>query len=230
MDQEADLDLAQELDDLFADVDFNETAPTAEESDSKSVERKGHELNTQGRRNLDDEDVHRPDGQEHGEGSDNEDKGKHAVDNRSDMEEDEDSQGEETASEDTEDRPSARPQPKDAEAERRLLIMQAMTDAQLNRSESWRRSSLARPKMKKLVTALLGMTNVNDKLVIAMCGITKLYVGELVETARILAEQEGYKGPLLPSHIHRAYQVLHSCGRIMHPKHPLRKTFPHRKL
>lgn len=218
-DQEADLDLAQELDDLFADVDFGEGSgfeaelSTAQNQTENQKDRAG---------------AIQPVPREA-------DKGKKRVrPTASDAEQDSETEDEVSANEnnsegtESDEAGTRQAPPRDAEAERRLLIMQAMTEAQLNRSESWRRSSLARPKMKKLVTSLLGMS-INDKLVIAMCGISKLYVGELIETARVLAEREGHKGPLLPSHIQRAYQVLSGCGRIPHTKHPSRRVFPFRK-
>ena len=88
----------------------------------------------------------------------------------------------------------------------RRRIMGAMTEEQLNRYESYRRSSLPKAKMKKLLSQVLG--TVNDRTVIAVCGVSKVFVGELVEAARLLAAQEGHAGPLLPRHIHRAYQNL----------------------
>lgn len=99
--------------------------------------------------------------------------------------------------------------------------MKCMTEEQLNRYESFRRSSLARPKMKKLVQLLTG-TTINDKVNIALCAIGKLFVGELIETARIVAAQEGHAGALLPRHVQLAYQILDKNGKVT------RRTAPKR--
>jgi transcription initiation factor TFIID subunit 11 len=55
---------------------------------------------------------------------------------------------------------------------------------------------------------------VNEQVLVILCGITKLFVGEVVESARILAHRSGHHGALMPAHIHEAYQVMRSQGRI----------------
>lgn len=56
-----------------------------------------------------------------------------------------------------------------------------------------------------MMTSLLGYT-LGSKAVIALSGMGKVFVGELVEAARVIASEEGHQGALLPSHVHRAYQ------------------------
>lgn len=91
-------------------------------------------------------------------------------------------------------------------------MMQALDTAQANRYEAFKRSSLKKPNMKRLVQCIIGQVP-NVHVTIAMCGITKLFVCELVETARMIAYRRGHSGPLLPSHIHHAYQVLLQAGK-----------------
>ncbi|KXZ46416.1 hypothetical protein GPECTOR_44g9 [Gonium pectorale] len=93
-------------------------------------------------------------------------------------------------------------------------VFDSLTEEQKNRYEVFMRSALPKPKMKKLMQAVLHNAQPAEKAVIAMCGIAKLFVGELVENARVAAAQEGYTGPLLPRHIHRAYQQLAAVGKL----------------
>mmetsp|Transcript_16337 Transcript_16337/g.35317 ORF Transcript_16337/g.35317 Transcript_16337/m.35317 type:complete len:269 (+) Transcript_16337:34-840(+) len=111
-----------------------------------------------------------------------------------------------------------------AEIEKRKKIMSAMTEQQLDRYESFRRSSLQRPRVKKLVQSLIGGPP-PDRAIIALCGMAKVYVGELVEAARLLAAEEGYQGPLLPRHIHRAYQNLNFRNKVPHRNPPPKRLF-----
>ncbi|KAF1741967.1 hypothetical protein MXB_5320 [Myxobolus squamalis] len=42
---------------------------------------------------------------------------------------------------------------------------------------------------------------VSQNALIAMCGLAKVFIGQIVEEALDLAEQMGYSGPLQPRHI-----------------------------
>lgn len=57
---------------------------------------------------------------------------------------------------------------------------------------------------------------INDKVVTVMRGVSKIFVGDIVETARQVAASQGHQGALLPGHIHCAYQLLDQQGRIPH--------------
>ncbi|GIL60388.1 hypothetical protein Vafri_14993 [Volvox africanus] len=104
----------------------------------------------------------------------------------------------------------------DAAATYKKEVFDSLTEEQKNRYEVFMRSSLPKPKMKKLMQSIFHNVVPNEKAVIAMCGISKLFVGELVELARVCASQEGHTGPLLPRHIHRAYQQLAVQGKLPH--------------
>lgn len=51
-------------------------------------------------------------------------------------------------------------------------------------------------------------TQVNQQVCIAMSGVAKVFVGELVEEALKVAEQRNHEGALLPSHIREAVRRL----------------------
>eukprot|EP00879_Flechtneria_rotunda_P005570 GHRR01005864.1.p1 GENE.GHRR01005864.1~~GHRR01005864.1.p1 ORF type:complete len:266 (+),score=97.63 GHRR01005864.1:4469-5266(+) len=88
----------------------------------------------------------------------------------------------------------------------------AMTEAQRNRLEAYIRSNLQKKTMKKVLQELTG-TQLNDRIVIAIGSITKMFVGELIETARQIAAGQGHTGALLPSHVRTAYNALNADGR-----------------
>lgn len=59
----------------------------------------------------------------------------------------------------------------------------------------------------QVVEAVAGRA-VHPNVITAMCGVTKMYVGEVVETARSIATRGGHYGALLPSHVYEAYHLL----------------------
>ena len=59
----------------------------------------------------------------------------------------------------------------------------------------------------QVVEAVAGRT-VHTDAVTAMCGVTKMFVGEVVETARCLASRGGHYGALQASHLYEAYALL----------------------
>ncbi|WIA14954.1 hypothetical protein OEZ85_001665 [Tetradesmus obliquus] len=132
-----------------------------------------------------------------------------------------------------EQQPEEQQEPEDpaaAEAQRQNAwykeCFDAMTEAQRNRLEAYIRSNLQKKTMKKVLQELTGLT-LNDRLVIAISSITKMFVGELVETARQIAAREGHSGALLPSHIRQAHAALSADGRVPHGgSRPLRCILP----
>jgi transcription initiation factor TFIID subunit 11 len=66
----------------------------------------------------------------------------------------------------------------------------------------------------QLIQVVVGSGNPKntDKIVIALAGVTKVFVGELIEEARRIAEERQERGPLAPTHIQEAYQILNSKG------------------
>lgn len=73
-------------------------------------------------------------------------------------------------------------------------------------------ASLQLDRIAQVVDAVAGKPGVlaNPNVMIALCGVTKMFVGELVEAARIVATGAGHFGPLLPVHVYEAYRMLQS--------------------
>lgn len=94
-------------------------------------------------------------------------------------------------------------------------MLNNFTPAQLERYEAFRRSRLDKKNMKKLQQTIIGH-QVNVNMVTVMCGIGKVFVGELIETARVVAQEQGSHCALQVHHIQEAYQRLDRRGNIPH--------------
>lgn len=66
----------------------------------------------------------------------------------------------------------------------------------------------------QLVDALAGRA-VNPNVVMVLCGVTKMFVGELTEHARKIAARGGHHGPLLPVHVYEAHQAMQASGEAL---------------
>lgn len=82
-----------------------------------------------------------------------------------------------------------------------------MTEEQLNRYEMFRRSTFPKASIKRLMQSLTG-SPVSQNVVIAMSGIAKVFVGELVEEAIKIQARYGESGPVEPKHLREAYRVI----------------------
>jgi hypothetical protein len=92
--------------------------------------------------------------------------------------------------------------------------MNLLTDEQQQRYESFRRSSLKEP-MKKLIQVISGSKpDSQSKIMIALCSVSKTFVGELVEEAKRVAGEDGHTGPLRPTHVMEGYQRLMAAGLV----------------
>lgn len=67
--------------------------------------------------------------------------------------------------------------------------MDNLSEEQLKRYERFRRVGFSRPTMEKLMQRILDQ-RVNTNSVIVATGIAKVFVGELIEGARIVMEEE----------------------------------------
>jgi len=90
---------------------------------------------------------------------------------------------------------------------RMLRIVNAFSEEQVDRYELFRRSCFPRNQIKRLMQQVSN-TQVNQQVCIAMSGVAKVFVGELVEEALKVAEQRNHEGALLPSHIREAVRRL----------------------
>jgi transcription initiation factor TFIID subunit 11 len=87
--------------------------------------------------------------------------------------------------------------------------------AQLLRYEQYRRSDLKTGKIKKVLTAINPvLAKSSDHFLVAVKGLAKVFVGDVVETALEVREQCGDAGALQPKHLREAYRRLQRTGAI----------------
>lgn len=89
-----------------------------------------------------------------------------------------------------------------------LQLVDQLSESELLQYESFRRSGFSRALIKKLVNLILGQA-CNPNFIIAVSGISKVFVGEMVTRAKHIQKKWGQNGPLNPSHIHEAYRQLY---------------------
>lgn len=93
------------------------------------------------------------------------------------------------------------------EKEKMQVLWSQFTEEQLNRYEMFRRSTFPKASIKRLMQSISG-SSVSQNVVIAMSGIAKVFVGELVEEAIKIQSRYGESGPVEPKHLREAYRVI----------------------
>lgn len=109
-----------------------------------------------------------------------------------------------------------------ADAERLQLLVAAFSSKQQDQYEIFRRSTFPKSTVRKLIQSASGST-VSQNIVIAMAGMAKVYVGEIVEEACRSRDKLGETGALKPSHIREAVRKLRQQQLIPNERH--KKTF-----
>ncbi|PIA36569.1 hypothetical protein AQUCO_03300038v1 [Aquilegia coerulea] len=102
-------------------------------------------------------------------------------------------------------------------------ILSQFTEEQMSRYESFRRSGFQKANMKKLLASITGSPKISVPMTIVVSGIAKMFVGELVETARMVMNERKETGPIRPCHIREAYRRLKLEGKI--PKKSVPRLF-----
>lgn len=99
--------------------------------------------------------------------------------------------------------------------ERVQKIIDQMSDEELHRYEAFRRAAFNKNGIRKIVNSVLNQS-CNPNFIIAVGGVAKVFIGEMIELAKDIQKEWKDEGALKPSHIHEAYRRLY-------------KTMPHLK-
>ncbi|XP_022550795.1 transcription initiation factor TFIID subunit 11-like [Brassica napus] len=96
-------------------------------------------------------------------------------------------------------------------------VISQFTEDQMSRYECFRRSTLHKSNMKKLLESITGIKNMNndDPRLSVISGIAKMFVGELVETARLIMVKRNEAGHIRPCHIRESYRRLKLQGKVI---------------
>mmetsp|Transcript_7894 Transcript_7894/g.13653 ORF Transcript_7894/g.13653 Transcript_7894/m.13653 type:complete len:203 (-) Transcript_7894:401-1009(-) len=109
----------------------------------------------------------------------------------------------------------ARKEENEAEKRERMkAILALLTPDQMDRYECYRRSALQRSSVKRLMQSLMSSGTVSLPMTIVLAGITKLFVGELVEGGKTVMEERSEMGPLRPVHVREAFRRITAEGKL----------------
>lgn len=92
-------------------------------------------------------------------------------------------------------------------------VLAQLTPDQMNRYESFRRAGFQKANMRRVLQSIAGCP-ISIPMTIVMSGIAKMFVGELVETGRMVMTERNERGPIRPCHIREAYRRLKLEGKV----------------
>ena len=118
---------------------------------------------------------------------------------------------------------------READREKMMKLLKHFTPEQMNRYECSRRSPLPKPVLKRLFHTITG-TILNPNGLIVLAAVGKLFVGELVETARQVADEHGVSDldELSPTHVREAHRRMEAEGKLFRSKKKV--LFKNRRL
>ncbi|KZT18771.1 TAFII28-domain-containing protein [Neolentinus lepideus HHB14362 ss-1] len=94
------------------------------------------------------------------------------------------------------------------------VLMDNFTPEQYDRFEAYRRHALPKQAVRKVVQQALGQ-QVSQPIAQIIAGVSKVFVGEIVEKARVVQSRRGETGPLSPDHLREAYRMYQQeTGRV----------------
>ncbi|KAM5586977.1 transcription initiation factor TFIID subunit 11 [Rosa sericea] len=102
-------------------------------------------------------------------------------------------------------------------------ILSRFSEEQMSRYESFRRAGFQKSNMKRLLGSISGTPKISVPMTIVVSGIAKMFVGELVETARMVMSERRESGPIRPCHIRESYRRLKLEGKV--PKRSVSRLF-----
>ncbi|XP_024031024.1 transcription initiation factor TFIID subunit 11-like [Morus notabilis] len=78
--------------------------------------------------------------------------------------------------------------------------------------------------MRRLLQGITGTKTISEPLIIAVSAATKLFVGDIIETARtVLMTERKDSGAIRPGHIREAYRRLKLESKV--PRRSFRRLF-----
>jgi transcription initiation factor TFIID subunit 11 len=110
---------------------------------------------------------------------------------------------------------------------RKESIIQQMTHSQVQRHEAFAQSTFYKTQKKTIKAEMASVSGnrISQNSVVVMCGITKVFVGELTEAAKTVMQEWNHTGPIKPVHLREAYNRLNKEGLVVKPKTAQKKIF-----
>ncbi|TFL05316.1 TAFII28-domain-containing protein [Pterulicium gracile] len=94
------------------------------------------------------------------------------------------------------------------------VLMDSLSPEQYDRFEAYRRSTLPKQAVRKVIQQGLGQ-QVSMPVAQVVAGVAKVFVGEMVERARAVQTRRRETGPLSPDHLREAYRMYQEeFGRV----------------